>query len=170
MNRTILTSVALSAVLGLCQAASAVEPSSTNSPVLLAAANQPSGLANVAMAAGTHASLIALNTKLTGHGGTVEYAFKGDAPLDTSVPHVTKTVEVNLSGKELEEAPAVTTVTLRALVDPAGVPYDVSVTKSAGAAVDQKAIAAVKEYRFTPAKIDYVPTWSSVIVKIKIEK
>ena len=193
MNRMILSTLVLPSVLGLAQAATAVEPKPiTSSVVLLAEAKQPAGLAEVALAAGrTNAALVAatgsmhaavkqsVHAEFTGQdfiqaalqrGGTLEYAFKGDAPLENSAPRVTRAVEVQLTPQELSQAPAVSSVTLHAVVDEHGIPRNVSVTKSAGAAVDQKAIAAVNEYRFTPAMIDNQPTWSSVSVTIKIQK
>jgi TonB family protein len=188
----ILTTLVLPSVLACAQAGMAVEPKPMNSSVvLLAEAKQPAGLANVALAAGGNASLLAassvsraetkqsIRTVFTGQdfvdaairqGGTLEYAMKGNAPIETSVPRVTKAVEVQLTPQELSEAPAVTSVTLHAIVDENGVPRNVQVTKSGGSLVDQKAVAAVNQYRFVPASIDGKSTWSSVSVTIKIQK
>lgn len=180
MNRMILSTLVLPSLLGLAQAAVAVEPKPMNPSVAL-----------LTEAATTHASLVAVNAGMNAEikesvraqfvgqdfvqaalrqGGTLEYAFKGDTPMQSSVPRVTKAVEVDLSPAELAETPAVTSVTLRAIVDENGIPRNVSVTKSGGAKVDQKAIAALQQYRFAPATIDNQPTWSSVVVTIKIQK
>lgn len=168
MNRMILTTIVLPSVLGLAQAATAVEPKPMNSSVVLfAEAKQPAGLADVALAAGKiHASVLSMSKGVA----TAQHAYKGDTPLDASVPRITKTVEVSLSPKELAETPALISVTLRAIVDENGIPRNISVAKSGGAAVDQKAIAAVREYRFAPALLYNQPTWSSVLVTIKIQK
>ncbi len=103
-------------------------------------------------------------------GGTLEYSMKGNAPLTMSAPKVTKTVELQLSQQELSEQPAVSSVVVKAIVDENGIPRNVAIAKSAGSIVDQKAIAAVSQYRFTPATVDNQPTWSNVAITIKIQK
>ncbi len=194
MNRTILSTLVLPCVLACTQAGMAVEPKPMNSSVVfLAEANQPAGLAAVAVAAGgSHASWVAadgavhaavkesIKTVFTGQefleaavrqGGTLEYAMKGNAPMSSQAPRVTRAVEVELTPAELAQAGGETSVTLHAIVDENGVPRNVYVTKSTGApGVDQKAIAAVSQYRFKPAMVDNLPTWSGVSVTIKIQK
>jgi TonB family protein len=194
MNRMILSTLVLPSVLSLAQAGMAVGPKPMNpSVVLLAEAKQPVGLAEVALAAGkTHAALVAANGSATHaamkesihanfggqefveaalrQGGTLEYAFKGNAPMTSQAPQITKAVEVDLTPAELSQVPAVNSVVLRAIVDEHGVPRNVQVTRSAGSIVDQKAIAALNQYRFTPASVDNQPTWSTVSVTIKIQK
>jgi TonB family protein len=103
-------------------------------------------------------------------GGTLEFSMRGSEPVQASAPKVKQTVEVALSDQELSEQPAVSNVVLRAIVDENGVPRNVVVTQSAGRLVDKKAIAAVQEYRFTPAMVDNKPTWASVSIAIKIQK
>jgi TonB family protein len=102
-------------------------------------------------------------------GGTLEYSFRATVPAPTA-PKVTRTVEVQLSEQELAAQPNVTSVVVHAMVDEQGVPHNVGITHSAGAIVDEKAIAAVSQYRFIPATLDNQPTWAEVSVAIKIEK
>lgn len=193
MNRMILSTLVLPSVLGLAQAGMAVEPKPMNpSVVLLAEANQPAGLAEVALAAGkTNASMVAataaahpllkesIGTQYLGQPfveaalrqpGTIEYAFKGNTPMTSQAPRITKAVEVNLTPAELAQAPAVNSVVLRAIVDENGVPRNVTVTRSGGSTLDAKAVAALNQYRFVPATVDNQPTWSTVSVTIKIKK
>ena len=193
MNRMILSTLVLPSVLGLAQAGMAVEPKPMNPSVaLLAEAKQPAGLAEVALAAGrANASIVAatavlhpalqesIHAQYLGHPfvdaalrqpGTIEYAFKGNTPMTSQAPRITKAVEVDLTPGELAQAPAVTSVVLRAIVDEHGVPRNVTVTRSGGSTVDQKAIAALNQYRFAPATVDNQPTWSTVSVTIKIQK
>jgi TonB family protein len=166
MNRLILSTLVLPSVLGLAQAGMAVEPKPMNpSVVLLAEAKQPAGLAEVALAGGHN-----FVNAAAAHSSAAEYAFKGNAPITSQAPRVTKAVEVELTPSELANAPAVTAVVLRAIVDERGVPRNVTVTRSGGSVVDQKAIAALNQYRFAPATLDNQPTWSTVSVTIKIQK
>jgi TonB family protein len=102
-------------------------------------------------------------------GGTLEYSFRTTSPVSTS-PKVTRAVEVDLSESELAAQPKVTNVVVSATVDAQGVPHDVKVTRSAGSVVDQKAIAAVSQYRFIPATVDKEATWAQVSIAIKIQK
>ncbi len=83
---------------------------------------------------------------------------------------MTRAVELQLSDKELSEQPAVSNVVVHAIVDEQGIPRNVQVTKSAGSVVDQKAIAAVSQYRFQPATFGNQPTWAAVSIAIKIQK
>jgi outer membrane biosynthesis protein TonB len=55
-------------------------------------------------------------------------------------------------------------------VDVNGIPRNVAVTQSAGSLIDEKAIAAVNQYRFQPATLDNKPTWATVSISIKIQK
>jgi TonB family protein len=102
-------------------------------------------------------------------GGTLEFSMKA-TPVETSEPQVTRAVEVDLTPDELAEAPAVTKVVVRAIVDQYGFPRNVMIAQSAGPEVDRKAIAAVSQYRFKPATVDNQPTWASVSIAIKIQK
>jgi TonB family protein len=102
-------------------------------------------------------------------GGTLEYSMNA-TPAEASAPKVTRAVEVELSQQEIADQPAVSTVVVHAIVDEQGVPRNVGVTKSAGKAVDQKALAAVSQYRFKPATLDNQPTWAAVSISIKLQK
>jgi TonB family protein len=101
--------------------------------------------------------------------GTLEYGMSS-TPVETSAPKVTHSVAVDLTPAELAEKPAVTNVVVRAIVDENGVPRNVAIAQSAGAAVDRQAIAAVSQYRFQPATVDNRATWASVAIAIRIEK
>jgi TonB family protein len=103
------------------------------------------------------------------NAGTLESGMSS-TPVETSAPKVTREVAVVLTPAELAEKPAVTNVVVRAIVDENGVPRNVAIAQSAGAAVDRQAIAAVSQYRFQPATVDNRATWASVSVAIRIEK
>jgi TonB family protein len=103
-------------------------------------------------------------------GGTVEYAMMGDVPVAPSVPQVSRAVEVDLSAQELANQPAVSSVVLRATVDAYGYPRNVTVVHSANAVLDKKVLAAVGQFRFTPATLDNKAVDAPVTITIKIEK
>jgi TonB family protein len=66
--------------------------------------------------------------------------------------------------------PAKAEVSVHVIVDPAGVPEFSSITRSAGPQIDNATLAAVREYRFQPAKLDGVPVESDLTLTIHLEK
>jgi TonB family protein len=193
MRRTILTSLVLLPLLANVQANAASEPKpSTSSVALQAELRSPAGMAEVAMAAAAETPSSLVSTGATAHaairesvktqfmgnfaeaamkmGGTLEYSMKGSAPTEASAAKVTRAVEVDLSEQELLAQPAVSSVVVHAIVDEQGIPRNVGISHSAGKVVDDKAIAAVSQYRFKPATLDNQPTWSEVSISIKIQK
>ena len=196
MRRMILATLVLFPVLAHAQAGTSVERKPFNSSaVLQAELKQPAGLyAEVALAAAetkpeAPASMVSLSAASHAavresiqarfsddfaeaalrDGGTLEYTMRA-TPDETSAPKVTRTVEIELSQQELAEQPAVSNVVVHAIVDEQGVPRNVAITRSAGRIVDQKAVAAVSQYRFKPATVDNQPTWAAVSIAIKIQK
>ncbi len=187
MRRMILTSLVLFPVLAHAQASAPAEPKpSPSSAVQLAELTKPAGL--FAVAAAESPAAVSLNSNQSAlhetvrasfsedfveaalrMGGTLEYSMKA-TPTEVSAPKVTRAVELQLSDKELSEQPAVSNVVVHAIVDEQGIPRNVQVTKSAGSVVDQKAIAAVSQYRFQPATFGNQPTWAAVSIAIKIQK
>jgi TonB family protein len=83
---------------------------------------------------------------------------------------MTRPVEVQLTQEELAATPDLTQVAVSGTVDAYGFPRDLTVTRSAGKAVDQKALAAVSATRFKPATVNNQPVDSAVTISIKIEK
>jgi TonB family protein len=154
---------------------------------------RPAGLAELAMAAATPAAASAsispmkmpnhamfreiVQTRVTEsfvdtalrQGGSMEFAMMS-VPTESSAPQVKRAVEVDLSAQELEEQPAVSNVVVHATVDAYGFPRNVTIAKSAGAVLDRKVVAAVNQYRFTPATKDNKPVDAAVTIAIKIEK
>ena len=197
MRRMILATLVLIPVLANAQASTSTGRQLSNSSASLhAELKQPAGLyAAVALAAGetkaaASASMVSLNTashamvresvqaRFTGddfveaavrQGGALEYSM-GATPVERSEAKVTRAVEIDLSQQELAAQPTVSSVVVHATVDEYGVPRNVSVTKSAGQVIDEKAIVAVSQYRFKPATVGNQPTWSAVSIAIKIQK
>jgi len=191
MRRMILTSLVLIPVLAHAQAGTPTGPKpSTSSAMVQAELTQPTALAEVAAATTVPARIAAVNTashagvrefiqtQMTEtpidaalrKGGTLEYAFAGSEPVESTAPIVTRAVEVNLTQPELAEQPTVTKVAIHATVDAYGYPRNLSVAQSAGAAVDRKALEAISQYRFKPATVDNKPVDAAVTIAIKIQK
>ena len=103
-------------------------------------------------------------------GATLEYAMFGSVPPESSIPSVTRAVEVELSPAEMAGQPAVIDVIVNATVDVYGIPHNLSISKSAGAAVDEKVLAAVSQYRFKPATMENQPVDAAVTISVKIQK
>jgi TonB family protein len=183
MRRMILATLVLFPVLAHAQASTSSERKPFNSSAVLQAEfKQPAGLyAEVALAAAEAKNRAAVRESVQARfsddfveaamrdGGTLEYTMKA-TPAETSAAKVTRAVEVELSQQDLAEQPAVSNVVVHAIVDEQGIPRNVAIAKSAGRAIDQKAIAAVSQYRFKPATVDNQPTWSAVSIAIKIQK
>jgi TonB family protein len=60
-------------------------------------------------------------------------------------------------------------VVVHAKVDYKGVPQNITIAHSAGAAIDQQTIAAVSQYRFVPATVDHAPVQSDVTVRVMLK-
>lgn len=80
---------------------------------------------------------------------TSAYAM-GDAPtISGAVPQVTRTVSLQLADNELKTDTA--SVVVNATIDAVGYPRHIVIAKSGGELVDERAIAAVSQYRFAPS-------------------
>jgi len=85
-------------------------------------------------------------------------------PPGTKPPVPIHTVEAEFSNEaRAEHFQGV--VVVSALVDVEGMPTDISIERSAGHGLDEKAVAAVSQYRFRPATLDGKP----IAVRIRIE-
>jgi len=102
--------------------------------------------------------------------GTLEYGFGGSAPTLTSAPQLARSVDLQLSGEDLASTPDLSRVVVSGTVDEYGFLRNLSVTHSAGKAVDKKALEAVNGYRFKPATVNNQPVQAAVSIAIKIEK
>jgi len=102
--------------------------------------------------------------------GTLEYGFGGSAPTVTTIPQLTRSVDLQLSAEDLATTPDLSRVVLRGTVDEYGYLRNLSVTHSAGKSVDKKALEAVNGYRFKPAMVNNQPVQAAVSIAIKIEK
>jgi len=188
----ILTTLVLLPVLARAQAGTTTEPKpSTSSANLRAELTQPAGAAVYAMAAAAPIAALPttpivrpafreiVHTRMTDdladaalrQGGTLQYVmYGGGAPTESTVPTVTRAVEIDMSQQELAAEPAVTNVAVHATVDAFGFPRNLAIAHSAGASLDKKALAAVSQYRFKPATLDNRPVDAGVLITIEIQK
>ena len=86
-----------------------------------------------------------------------------------TLPQLTPVVGRTLPPDLLSDLPKAE-VSVRVILNPVGVPEYVTITHSAGTAIDDSTLAAVRQYRFSPAKIDGVPVESDLTLDIAIEK
>jgi TonB family protein len=103
-------------------------------------------------------------------GKTLTHAFGGGLPAEATTPKLTRAVEVEMSQQEMIGQPTVSRVVVQATVDLYGYPRDLEIVQSAGTLLDDRAMAAVSQYRFQPAMLDNSPVSAPVTITIKIQK
>jgi TonB family protein len=147
-----------------------VRTSATTAPATTAA---PAGVAVVPVSLRDviHASL---NSDLRDQRGAGElgYTFYGDTQADdrrVQSPQLIHAVGRTLPATQIQDAQK-TDVAVHVIVAATGVPMYTTITRSAGATVDEATLAAVREYRFAPAKVDGVPVESDLTLTIHLEK
>jgi TonB family protein len=86
-----------------------------------------------------------------------------------TVPQLTHVVGRTLPVVLIEDSPKAE-VAVRVIVNAAGVPETVTIVHSAGAAIDASTLAAVRQYRFSPAKVQGVPVEADLTLDISLEK
>lgn len=190
MRRMILTSLVLLPVMAHAQARTSTEPQPSTSSVLVAELLPPAAPAAYAMAAAAPAALTPVNvgshavihevvqTRMADtfteaamrQAGTLQYDLLGSIPSVASAPRVMRAVEMDLSEHDLAAEPTVTHVVIHATIDEYGFPRNLTVAHSAGSVVDKKALAAVSQYRFTPAMRGNRAVEAPVMISIKIQK
>jgi TonB family protein len=103
-------------------------------------------------------------------GGSLVNGFGGSEPNEIIAPKLTRTVVLQLSDDDLAATPDMSRVVVNGTVDEYGFLRNLSVTSSAGAAVDKKALEAVNGFRYKPATVNNQPVQAAVSIAIKIEK
>jgi len=179
MRRLFVATLVLIPALVHAQTSSPTGPKpSPAATTLVAKATAPASPAARQFAASSIATPAALHETVTQHvealyldgpatgDATIGYTLYNGEPTDVS-PKLVHVVETQLPQSELT-SPVV--VTVRMSVDDKGVPQNLVIEKSAGAAVDEKTIEAVKEFRFKPATVNRRAVQSEVTVDIKVEK
>jgi TonB family protein len=100
------------------------------------------------------------------HSGTIAYHL-GENP-DAQTPRLVRVVGRALPiGFTPDDH---TTVSVRMVVDPHGVPSDVTITHSAGHVLDERTLEAVNQYRFRPATLNNIPVDSDITLDILLVK
>jgi TonB family protein len=85
-------------------------------------------------------------------------------------PKLIQSAPLVISLREMEAEADETKVELNLTVNMQGVPQNVTVTHSGGAALDKRAIAAVSQYRFKPATRNNLAVEAPLTIQIKLKK
>ena len=96
-----------------------------------------------------------------GYGGGVMSVGGG-----VSAPQVIHSVEPEFT-PEARQANHEGTVAIQLIVDSQGMPQDIHVTRPLGMGLDQKAIAAVRQYRFRPAMYQGHPVSVQMVIEVE---
>ena len=187
MRRIFVATLVLIPVLANAQASSSTGPKqSPNSAMLLAKSTPPAPFASAKGAAPAPKSSADITATLPAnviihqagsdsdfaydtvdHGGTIAYSLGGaDSFAKSAAPQLVHVVETELAPAEIA---AGSDVCVRLTVDAYGVPQNLKVTKATDPVVAQKTLAAVSQYRFKPARVNYLAVAQDVNLDIKIK-
>jgi len=100
--------------------------------------------------------------------GAISYTLTTGGGNASTSPVLTHAVAVGLGYDQM--VPNAANVSIHLTVDRQGIPTNLKVARSAGAALDNKTLAAVSQYRFKPATYDRLPVDADVTVDIKLQK
>lgn len=101
--------------------------------------------------------------------GSITYTFGSEEP-EATAPRLTHVVGRTLPLQRLMDDENVAYVAVRLTVDTDGIPVNLTIAHTAGAELDAQTLAAVRQYRFTPATVSHVPVKSDVTVEVKLAK
>jgi TonB family protein len=90
--------------------------------------------------------------------------------LTKTAPRLLRSVPLQLSLADMRSEAAHAVVVVRLTVDASGKPGNVAIVRSAGEAVDRRAIESVKQYEFAPARDGNIAVASTVTVSIDLKK
>ena len=179
MRFAILSTLALLPVLAQAAPAESQTLAAVSQPKLVRVSATPAATAapaGVAVVPVTLRDVIhtTLNTDLRDerNAGTLNYSFYGDSAQNDArvqAPLLIHTVGRTLPVAQIEGAEK-KDVAVHVIVNAAGVPLYTSIARSAGQSIDNATLAAVREYRFAPAKLDGVPVESDLTLTIHLEK
>jgi TonB family protein len=181
MRRMIAATLVLIPVMAHAQASTTAEPKVSQASATLVAKATPPAPFGAAKGADTTISVrpnlvheIVSTTvdpyfpnEALREGGAVSYTLLGDNDNTAIAPRLIHVVNIQLSQDQLVAA---SDVTIHLTVDALGVPHNLKINRSANEVIDEKTLEAVSQYRFTPAKVNYLPTEADVTVEVKIQK
>jgi hypothetical protein len=180
MRRIFVATLVLIPVLAHAQASNTTDSKpSQNSATLLAKAtppapfNAPKNAAPAAKASAADAETVPANVVIHQadsdddamlRTSAVTYSFGG--VNQASAPQLVHVVETELAPAELATA---SDVAVHLTVDANGVPQNLKITKTTNPVIAQKTLAAVSQYRFKPATVNYLAVPEDVTLDIKIK-
>jgi hypothetical protein len=178
--------LALFATLALSSTAALAQTGNSNGLIALADAPAPlvhtanpasTPAASVAIAPAAHlhdliATSVSLDLRDTAEyrSGLVAHTFYLGSNENeiVSAPRLIHTVNRVL--REEDAVPGKADVSVAMRVSTEGVPTDLKIVHSAGAAIDKDTLAAVSQYRFQPGMLNRLPAESSVTVHIQLAR
>jgi TonB family protein len=182
MRLLLLPTLFLLPVMAVAQTSQpAATPTSGPATTLQAKATLPPSLrampaAAAHAAAATPAAAPSSDVMVDVHQNVIERQFEdNDSTLAVTFgartePKLIQSAPLAISLREMEAEADETKVELSLMVDTHGVPQNVAVTRSGGAALDKRAIAAVRQYRFTSATRNNIAVEAPLTIKIKLKK
>jgi TonB family protein len=166
MRRLIASALVLLPILAHGQAAT-----------LQASATMPAGLHAAAAAAAKPAAAPTADEVLVPVNETVVDRTTPDAndvntsfTTEDATPKLLQTTPIVYSLADMRSSSTVSVVTVHLTVGRDGVPTNLSIVQSGGAALDRRALEAVAQYRFKPATHNAAPVDSQLEVQIKVKK
>jgi len=170
MRRILVTALALLPALASAQVPTSANPmmAMLHLPhVLLAAPNGAMG--EPAKATIDASSLMVPVVQTVVKQGAEQNAYTSAGTL-TSAPKLVRSVPITLSLADMRAEATHAVVVVRVTVDATGKPTNLTIVRSAGSAVDARALEAVKQYIFEPAKEGGLAVAAPVTVSIDLKK
>lgn len=172
MRRILASALALIPALASAQAPTAANPmvAMLHLPhVMLAAPTGAMGAPAPAKATLDASSLMVPVVQTVVKQNGDQSAFSATGSLSTS-PKLIRSVPITLSLADMRAEATHAVVVVRVTVDASGKPTNLAIVRSAGNAVDRRAIEAVQQYTFEPAKQGGMAVASNVTVSIDLKK
>ncbi|SEG25150.1 TonB family C-terminal domain-containing protein [Bryocella elongata] len=167
MRRILASALALLPALASAQVPANPMVAMLHLPVVMFAV--PNGAMGAPVKATVDASSLMVPVVQTVVKNADQSAFTSAGTL-TTAPKLIRSVPITLSLEDMRTEATHAVVVVRLTVDATGKLANLSIVRSAGAAVDRRALEAVKQYTFEPAKEGGVAVPANVTVSIDLKK
>ena len=170
MRRILVSALALIPALASAQVPTAANPmmAMLHMPHVLLAA--PTGAMGEPAKATLDASTLMVPVVQTVVKQNADQTGYTSAGTLTSAPKLVRSVPLTLSLADMRAEADHSVVVVRLTVDVTGKPTNLVIARSAGTAVDRRALESVKQYEFQPAREGGKPVAASVTVSIDLKK
>ncbi|MES2393367.1 MAG: TonB family protein [Acidobacteriota bacterium] len=170
MRRLVLSALVLLPVLASAQTSTST--ASQSSATLQAKSATPAGLPPAPAAASPRAADLMVPVHQTVIDENSDNSTPGynSTAQHLSAPRLLHAVPLELSLQDMRSEPDTTTIVVNIVVTADGKPTNITIAHSGGAALDQRAIAAVTQYLFQPATEGHIAVASTATVSFKLKK